>query len=244
MCRTSVLQEFPKRSTIVVMLAGGALRNKFYILEYVDHCGYIRKADGNVVEEFPGIELDHKHTGRVSTAMTKPFEKVPMRLFLAGLFGCVSPVVVSEMGVWFSHHWEAPSFFGDDHRFEREVLRTIRDGDLEDPIRMPGLIPLRKEGEILNPELNVKIFISMPKTRGWTIKKRLNPIIDLLKKAWPGIMILVWECLKSASEDQKRHFTRQAKSKVLIEYDNNQESPYGVEVNETSKRSIASGWKT
>lgn len=146
MCRTSVLQEFPKRSTIVIMLAGGALRNKFYILEYVDHCGYIRKADGNVVEEFPGIELDHRHTGRLSTAMTKPFEKVPMRLFLAGLFGCVSLVVVSEMGVWFSHHWEAPSFLGNDHRFEREVLSTIRDGDLEDPIRMPGPIPLRKVG--------------------------------------------------------------------------------------------------
>lgn len=91
------------------------------------------------IEEFPGIILDHKHTGRLSTAMTKPFEKVPMRLFLAGLFGCVSLIVVlvqPSLG--------GTVFLGSDDRFEREVLSTIRDGDLEDPIRIPGLFHLAR----------------------------------------------------------------------------------------------------
>ncbi|MCJ1268401.1 hypothetical protein MMC22_008289 [Lobaria immixta] len=224
-----------RRSTTVVVLAGGALRNKFYILEYVDHCGYIRKADAILVEEFPGINLDHKHTGRLSTATTKPFEKIPMRLFLAGLFGCVSLIVVSEMGVWFSHYWEAPSFLGGDDRFQREDLSTIRDGDLEDPIRMPGLIPLGKDGKILSPEFNVKIFISMPKTRDWDIKKRLNPKLDLLTKSWPDIKPVVREYSKPASEDEERHFVHQAYSKVLIEYDNDQEYFSGEEPSENQQ---------
>ena len=88
-----------------------------------------------------------------------------MRIYVAGLFGCTSVVIVSELGVWFSHHWEAPSFEGDDARFEREVLSTIRDGDPDDPARMPGPFPLAEGGGILNPTSNVQIFISTPKTQ-------------------------------------------------------------------------------
>lgn len=84
-----------------------------------EHSAYIHKSDNIPVEKFSGVqELDHKQTGRLSSALTRPFEKSPMRLYVAGLFGCTSVIIVSEMGVWFSHHWEAPSFEGDDARFE------------------------------------------------------------------------------------------------------------------------------
>lgn len=84
-----------------------------------------------------------------------------MRLYVAGLFGCTS-VIISETGVWFSHHWEAPSFFGDDTRFEREVLSTIENGDPDDLAKMPGAFPLAEGSRILSANSNVQIFISTP----------------------------------------------------------------------------------
>lgn len=75
----------------------------------------------------------------------------------------------------------------------------------------------------------------MPKTRDWDIKKRLNPITDLLAKSWPGIKPVVREYLKPTSEDEEKHFTSQAYSKALIEYDNDQESSYGEEPNENQQ---------
>ena len=68
----------------------------------------IQKTNDILVETSPGsLELKHKHTGRLSSALARPFQKTPMSLYVAGLFGCTSVVIISEMGVWFSHHWEA-----------------------------------------------------------------------------------------------------------------------------------------
>lgn len=203
-----------------------------FLFECADRCAYYRKTDDSLVETFDGVqELDHKQTGRLSSALTKPFEKKPMRLYVAGLFGCTSVVIISEMGVWFSHHWEAPSFEGDDARFEREVLSTIRDGDPDDLTRMPGPFPLAQGGGILDPKSNVQIFISTPKNPedGREIfETRVDKIVDLLTgegTPWAGITPTRRGYLKPTNERERDQFAKRANSKVLIEYDSNQEAP-------------------
>lgn len=151
-----------------------------------------------------------------------------MRLYVAGLFGCTSVVIVSEMGVWFSHHWEAPSFEGDDARFEREVLSTIRDGDPDDSARMPGPFPLADGDGILNIKSNVQIFISTPKNPGdgkEIFETRVDKIVDLLtgeSKPWAGITPIRRGYSKPTSQREQEQFALRANSKVLIEYDNDQ----------------------
>lgn len=117
-----------------------------------------------------------------------------MPLCVAGLFGCTSVVIVSETGVWFSHHWEALSFLGDNAKFEREVLSTIGGGDPDDPARMPGAFPLLVEGSgILSPNSNVQIFISTPKypeDRMELSQASVDKIVNLLTgegRPWAGI---------------------------------------------------------
>lgn len=206
------------------------------MFEYAEYCAHIQKADSTLVEKFSGVqELDHKQIGRLSSAMTRPFEKTPMHLYVAGLFGCTSVVIISEMGVWFSHHWEAPSFDVDDARFEREVLSTIRNGDPDDPARMPGPSPLAEEGGTLNPKSNVEIFISTPKNVDdgkERFESRVNKIVDLLTgegRPWQGITPTRRGYLKPKNERERDQFALRANSKVLIEYNNDQKAPSGEE---------------
>ena len=132
----------------------------FFVTSYCD--GFNRKTVENTPKE---NELDHKQTGRLSSARTNPFERTPLRLFLTGLFGCTSVVIISEMGVWFSHHWEAPSFEGTDAQFEDQVLNVIRSGDADDQTRMPSPFPLAEGDGVLNSKFNVQILISTPKDK-------------------------------------------------------------------------------
>ena len=82
------------------------------------------------------------------------------RLYVAGLFGCTSVVIISEMGVWFSHHYEAPSFLGDDTQFKNQVLDPIKNGDPDDPTTMPGSFNLADGDGILNVRISRARFIS------------------------------------------------------------------------------------
>ena len=156
-------------------------------------------------------------------------------MYVAGLFGCTSVVIVSEMGVWFSHHFEAPSFLGSDAQFENQVLSTIRDGDPDDPVRMPGPFQLADGDGILNPKFNVQIFISTPKDLddgSELYKSRIDQIVDVLTGTgmpWAGIEPTRRGYLKPVSEQQQKQYQVRANSKVLIEYDNKQDAPYGEE---------------
>lgn len=158
-----------------------------------------------------------------------------MRLYVAGLFGCTSVVIISETGVWFSHHWESPSFLGDDSRFEREVLSTIGDGDPDDLARMPGAFSLAEGSGILSANSNVQIFISTPKNPDdgkELFEARVDKIVDLLTgegKPWAGITPIRRGYVKSKSERERDQFALRANSKVLIEYDNNQNAAFGKE---------------
>lgn len=58
-------------------------------------------------------------------------------------------------GSMVQHHWEAPSFKGDDNTFELEVLSIIGDGDPNDLARIPGAFPLAKGSGILSASSNV-----------------------------------------------------------------------------------------
>ncbi|KAI4210300.1 MAG: hypothetical protein LQ351_006824 [Letrouitia transgressa] len=196
------------------------------------------------IEQFQGVEeLEHKQSGRLSSAIIRPFERTPRHLYVAGLFGCTSVVIISEIGVWFSHHWEAPSFEADDETFDRQVLSEIRDGDPEDPVRMPGpyqfaqgdtVNPLSGDG-LLNPKFNVQMFVSTPKdpdTVEEIFKTRVDQIVDLLvgeDKPWAGVEPTRRDYLKPTHELQQRQFQLRANSKILIEYDNDQEAPFGDE---------------
>lgn len=152
-------------------------------------------------------------------------------------------MIISEIGVWFSHHWEAPSFEADDETFDRQVLSEIRDGDPEDPVRMPGpyqfaqgdtVNPLSGDG-LLNPKFNVQMFVSTPKdpdTVEEIFKTRVDQIVDLLvgeDKPWAGVEPTRRDYLKPTHELQQRQFQLRANSKILIEYDNDQEAPFGDE---------------
>ena len=194
-------------------------------------------ADIFLVEEFQGAEaLMHRTTGLRSSAMTRSFEKSARRLYVSGLIGCTSVVIISEMGVWFSHHWEREQFLADDATFQKEVLGTIENGDPASLVAMPGAFSLADGHGVLNPKYNVQIFISTPKDRttGSEIyETRVDKIVDLLtgaRKPWAGIEPVRRGYLKPRLDtDDERNFEKRANSKVLIEYDNNQEASFGEE---------------
>ena len=96
-------------------------------------------------------------------------------MYVAGLFGCTSVIIVSEMGVWFSHHFEAPSFLGDDAQFEDQVLSTIRDGDPDDPTRMPGPFSLADGNGILNVRTSQPhFFLRIPIRDGRSVTEPIS----------------------------------------------------------------------
>ena len=178
----------------------------------------------------------HRTTGLRSSAMTRKFEKTARRVYVSGLVGCTSVVIISEMGVWFSHHWEQEQFLADDTTFQQEVLGTIESGDPLSFTAMPGAFSLADGDGILNPKYNVQIFISTPKNRDTgteMFETRVDKIVDLLTGAgrpWAGIQPTRRGYLKPRpNTDDERNFQKRANSKVLIEYDNNQEAAFGEE---------------
>lgn len=201
----------------------------FYVLN-------VQKTDDILVENFPGVQkLRHNLLGKLSSVLTRPFERTPMRLYVSGLFGCISVVIISETGVWFSHHWKAPLFLGNDTKFKREVLSTIENGDPDDLAKMPGTFSLAEGGGILSADSNVQIFISTPKNpddRKELFEAKVDKIVDLLTgegKPWAGIMPVRRGYLKPKSKREEEQFALRANSKILIEYDNNQKAAFGEE---------------
>ena len=134
------------------------------------------------------------------------------------------------MGVWFSHHWEGEHFLRNDAAFERGVLRAIEYGDPASYIAMPGAFSLAQGDGILNPKHNVQIFISTPKdpkTGTELYETRVDKIVDLLTgagKPWEGITVARRGYVKPKDDREMENFGLRANSKVLIEYDNNQEA--------------------
>ena len=190
----------------------------------------------------------HRTTGLRSSAMTRKFEKTARRVYVSGLVGCTSVVIISEMGVWFSHHWEQEQFLADDTTFQQEVLGTIESGDPLSFTAMPGAFSLADGDGILNPKYNVQIFISTPKNRDTgteMFETRVDKIVDLLTGAgrpWAGIQPTRRGYLKPRpNTDDERNFEKRANSKVLIEYDNNQEAAFGEEP-EAKQQAIYRVW--
>lgn len=58
-----------------------------------------------------GLSISYNNANRPSTSTFAPFENDTNTVALAGLYGCTSVVVVSQLGVWVSHLYEVPSFF-------------------------------------------------------------------------------------------------------------------------------------
>ncbi|KKA18785.1 Uncharacterized protein T310_7252 [Rasamsonia emersonii CBS 393.64] len=188
------------------------------------------------IESFDGvkIELEHRHSGKLSSAVTSSWLTTPEKLYVTGLFGCTSVVIISEAGVWFSHFWESPSFEGDDAQFESQVIDAIKSGDGP---KMPSPFPLAADGQILNPANNVEIYISTPKdpnTGQFLYSDRVALIESTLTgdgAPWKGVPVTIRGYLKPIDERQEQAFMLRANSKVLIEYDNNQEPEEGEEPN-------------
>lgn len=195
-----------------------------------------RKLTVLLVESFDGvkIELEHRHSGKLSSAVTSSWLTTPEKLYVTGLFGCTSVVIISEAGVWFSHFWESPSFEGDDAQFESQVIDAIKSGDGP---KMPSPFPLAADGQILNPANNVEIYISTPKdpnTGQFLYSDRVALIESTLTgdgAPWKGVPVTIRGYLKPIDERQEQAFMLRANSKVLIEYDNNQEPEEGEEPN-------------
>lgn len=58
----------------------------------------------------------------VSSSQFTDFDEAEHNIFVQGLEGCTSVLVVSRAGAWASHLWERPSFTSDDAKFQADVL--------------------------------------------------------------------------------------------------------------------------
>ncbi|RDL39487.1 uncharacterized protein BP5553_03827 [Venustampulla echinocandica] len=175
-------------------------------------------------------ELNHRRSGTGSSAVTNDWDNKKRHLFTSGLFGCTSIIIVSEAGVWFSHHWESPSFMAaKDSDFKREVLDAIRNGDTD---KMPSPFPLAVDGQKLGPKTNRQIFISTPKnvtTGDLEYKDRVGEVVELLtgpSAPFNGVSVTIRSYLKpvrkSNDDDGTAAMAYTPNSKVLIQYDNDQ----------------------
>ena len=113
------------------------------------------------------------------------FKPTPIRLSVAGLFGCTAVGIVPTMGLWCSHHWEGPSFQSDDAEFEREVLDTIKDGDPDHSTRISSPFPLFVGNSILVPTWRTGFHLNAEDYGRW--------IGPLWEKNWPYIDLLTGE---------------------------------------------------
>ena len=84
----------------------------------------------------------HHVTGTLSSALPSNWLNEKQYLYVTGLFDCTSVVIVSEVGVWLSHFWEA--FTGTAAVFQTQVINAIRNGDTNN---MPSLFPLADAGK-------------------------------------------------------------------------------------------------
>lgn len=180
----------------------------------------------SVLAEPGAIELEHRRTGTGSSALYQSWLDMPLHVYLTGLFGCTAVAIVSRQGVWIGHFWESPSFFGDDAQFQTQVIGAIINGDTS---RMPSPFPLAKSGEILSSGTNVQIFISTPldpeSNNGALLYKDRVGLIEstLTGEGCPfnGVPVTTWGYVKAKNEEVDE-LAETARSKVLIQYDNNQ----------------------
>lgn len=153
---------------------------------------------------------------------------MPLHIYLSGLVGCTAIVIASQQGVWIGHFWEAPSFVGDDPQFQELVLDPITNGDTN---RMPSPFPLAEAGGILSSGTNVRIFISTPLDLKTGNQKLLYPdkveqvksLLTAQGAPFNGVPIEVRGYVKATQDEVENNvFDYKPRTKVLIQYDNNQ----------------------
>ena len=175
-------------------------------------------------------ELNHRVTGKHSSAITGTWDTQPKNLWVAGLYGCTSVVIVGEGGAWLSHYYEDPSFIRTETQFQDEVIGATRDGDTA---QMPSPFGLQNSGNVLAAGTNVQIFISTPKdpnTGNLLFGDKIGELQDLLtgpNGPYHGVTVTTRSYVKPTEEEQnnpqfmkKLQYT--TRGKVLIQYDNNQ----------------------
>lgn len=48
----------------------------------------------------------HRVSGKLSSAQLATWGETPKDVYVNGLYGCTSVVIISHGGVWMSHYWE------------------------------------------------------------------------------------------------------------------------------------------
>ena len=132
-----------------------------------------------LVEPEGRIDLAHRVTGKLSSALTSSWDSSPKRLLVSGLTGCTSVVIVGRAGMWMSHFFEEPSYRGPGAVFKSQVIGATRDGDGPNMLSPFGL---QGSGQILAAGTNVKIFVSTPKnpdTGELLYRGRVRELADL-----------------------------------------------------------------
>lgn len=78
------------------------------------------KGAGNTAK----VELASRSATGVSSSQFITFDNAEHNIYVSGLEGCTSVIVVSRKGAWASHFWETPafSFTGANDRFQADVL--------------------------------------------------------------------------------------------------------------------------
>lgn len=78
------------------------------------------KSAGNTAK----VELASRAASGVSSSQFITFDNAEHNIYVSGLEGCTSVIVVSRNGAWASHFWETPafSFTGTNDRFQADVL--------------------------------------------------------------------------------------------------------------------------
>ena len=153
---------------------------------------------------------------------------MPLHIFVSGLYGCTAVVIASRQGVWIGHFWESPSFLANDPQFQEQVLDAIKNGDTD---RMPSPFPLAEAGRILSSGTNVQIFISTPiametGSQDLLYQDRVEQVRALLTgqgAPFNGVPVTVRGYVKPTNyEIEKNTFGYRARTKILVQYDNNQ----------------------
>jgi hypothetical protein len=62
----------------------------------------------------------------ISSSQFTAFDEAEHNIFVKGLEGCTSVIVVSRKGAWASHFWERPSFTSGDAKFQSDVIGFLR----------------------------------------------------------------------------------------------------------------------
>lgn len=100
----------------------------------------------------------------VSSSQFVAFDNSEHNIYVSGLEGCTSVIVVSRLGAFASHHWETPSFSftGPNDQFQADVINYLT----------TALQPLGAPGSTFGDSATTHIYIMTPTIQANNLNSR------------------------------------------------------------------------